>query len=106
MQNTKQEFINYLNDTLIPDLKQNGHEATAEDFEEAIFWLKSKEAEIKDQEKIAIGQKLGKILGLKKHFAYAEDQEKTRYQLKEGWGDKTDLGLYETINRIIQERGR
>ena len=29
-------FVDYLHDTLIPDLMESGHEATAEDFEESI----------------------------------------------------------------------
>jgi hypothetical protein len=34
------EYINYLEDTLIPDLKKAGSDATAQDFEEAIHWMK------------------------------------------------------------------
>lgn len=37
---SKEEFIQYLEDTLIPDLRAGGSDATADDFEEAIFWLK------------------------------------------------------------------
>lgn len=36
---TKEEFIDYLRNTLIPDLIASGNEATAEDFEEAIEWM-------------------------------------------------------------------
>lgn len=36
----KEEYIDYLEDTLIPDLKEAGSDATAQDFEEAIHWLK------------------------------------------------------------------
>jgi hypothetical protein len=36
---TKEEFIEYLRNTLIPDLRAAGNEATAEDFEEAIEWM-------------------------------------------------------------------
>ena len=100
---TKEDFINFLENTLIPDLKRSGNDATAEDFEEAIYWI-TKKVEINDIEKIVIGEKIGEVLGLKKHFAYAEDNEKTRYSTT--WGSKTNLGLYETVNRIIQERGR
>ena len=38
--NNKNEFIDYLKNTLIPDLKEAGNNATAKDFEEAIHWLK------------------------------------------------------------------
>jgi hypothetical protein len=33
------EFVDYLKDTLIPDLRDSGMEATAEDFEEGLYWL-------------------------------------------------------------------
>jgi hypothetical protein len=33
------DFVNYLLRTLIPDLKKSGMDATAEDFQEAIFWI-------------------------------------------------------------------
>lgn len=36
---TKEEFIRYLKETLIPDLQESGLDATAEDFEEAIYWM-------------------------------------------------------------------
>lgn len=36
---TADDFIEYLNGTLIPDLKEDGKIETAKDFEEAIFWL-------------------------------------------------------------------
>ncbi len=32
-------FIAYLQNTLIPDLKESGREFTARDFEEAIYWM-------------------------------------------------------------------
>jgi hypothetical protein len=38
----KEDFISFLEHTLIPDLKRSGTEATAEDFEEAIYWLRRK----------------------------------------------------------------
>jgi len=53
------------------------------------------------EEKIIRGQKVAEILGLKKHFAYAEDSERTRYHTT--WGDKTALGLYETLNRLLTD---
>lgn len=36
---TRERFIIYLNETLIPDLKSSGYEATAEDFETAIQFM-------------------------------------------------------------------
>ena len=33
------DFVNYLSRTLIPDLKKSSMEATAQDFQEAIFWI-------------------------------------------------------------------
>jgi len=54
-----------------------------------------------NQEKILRGEKIAKILGLKKHFAYAEDTERTRYNTT--FGTKTALGLYETVNRILND---
>lgn len=37
---SKEEFIEYLEDTLIPDLIDSGLDATANDFKEAIYWMK------------------------------------------------------------------
>jgi hypothetical protein len=37
---TKPEFINYLETTLIPDLKEGGSEATAQDFEQCIQFMR------------------------------------------------------------------
>jgi hypothetical protein len=36
------DFVNYLLKTLIPDLKKSGRTATAEDFQEAVFWITNK----------------------------------------------------------------
>ena len=36
---SKQEFIEYLTYTLIPDFKESGLEATAEDFETAVYYM-------------------------------------------------------------------
>ena len=36
----KQDFIDFLVTTLIPDLKDSGMEATAEDFESAVFFMR------------------------------------------------------------------
>ena len=34
-----QYFVDFLQDTLIPDLIASGHYATAHDFAEAVYWL-------------------------------------------------------------------
>lgn len=39
MEQTKAEFIAYLQETLIPDLKDSGHFATAADFEACILFM-------------------------------------------------------------------
>ena len=36
---TKEEFIGYLEGTLIPDLEESGYTETAKDFKEAVYWL-------------------------------------------------------------------
>jgi hypothetical protein len=54
-----------------------------------------------EQEKIRRGRLIAKVLNLKLHYAYAEDEEKTRYHT--AWGDKTALGLYETVNRLLTD---
>ena len=36
----REEFIEFLEETLIPDLKESGKIATAEDFETAVFFMK------------------------------------------------------------------
>lgn len=36
---SSEEFVSYLEDTLIPDLRESGSDATADDFEEAVFWI-------------------------------------------------------------------
>jgi hypothetical protein len=35
-----EDYINWLETTLIPDLKDSGNDATAEDFETCIEWLR------------------------------------------------------------------
>ena len=40
---SKEKFIEYLKSTLIPDLKSSGSVSTAEDFEEAIYWMQKQE---------------------------------------------------------------
>ena len=37
---SKKVFIRFLEDTLIPDLKESGMEFTAEDFETAVYYMK------------------------------------------------------------------
>lgn len=37
----RQDFINYLEKTLIPDLHESGSTFTAEDFETAVFFIKN-----------------------------------------------------------------
>ena len=37
--NSKEEYMDYLTHTLIPDLLKSGNDATANDFKEAIFWI-------------------------------------------------------------------
>lgn len=56
------------------------------------------------EEKIQTGKKLAEVLKLPCHYAYAKDEENMRYNT--AWGTKTALGLYETINRIIEEKGK
>lgn len=41
----KQEFINYLTETLIPDLMNSGHVTTAQDFMRAVWFLENPDAE-------------------------------------------------------------
>lgn len=38
----KEDFIFYLENMVIPDLKQAGMCGTVEDFKEAIYWMESK----------------------------------------------------------------
>tara|TARA_R110000824_G_scaffold41862_1_gene124081 strand:+ start:801 stop:965 length:165 start_codon:yes stop_codon:yes gene_type:complete len=37
---TKKDFIDFLQDTLIPDLRDSGLDATADDFDTAIFFMR------------------------------------------------------------------
>ena len=53
------------------------------------------------QEKIKRGLLIAKLLNLKYHNAYAEDDENIRYNTL--WGTKSHLGLYETINRFLTD---
>tara|TARA_R100000700_G_scaffold17252_1_gene23831 strand:- start:4438 stop:4575 length:138 start_codon:yes stop_codon:yes gene_type:complete len=39
----KADFVEYLETNLIPDLKESGLEATAEDFETAVYYIKGGE---------------------------------------------------------------
>jgi len=56
---------------------------------------------MENSEKIIRGKKLAQILKLKFHYAYAEDDENIRYDTS--WGSKTALGLYETVNRVLND---
>jgi hypothetical protein len=51
---------------------------------------------ISEQEKINIGEKLADILMLREDKGYTPKRYKTT------WGNKTALGLYGTIERIIK----
>lgn len=37
--NTVTEYVSYLENPLIPDLRESGKDATADDFQEAIDWI-------------------------------------------------------------------
>jgi len=37
--NSAREFTQYLVDVLIPDLRESGSDATADDFTEAVYWI-------------------------------------------------------------------
>jgi hypothetical protein len=40
----REDFIEFLEETLIPDLKESGRHATAEDFETAVFFMRWKQS--------------------------------------------------------------
>lgn len=40
----REDFIEFLEETLIPDLKESGRYATAEDFETAVFFMRWKQS--------------------------------------------------------------
>ena len=40
---TKEQFICFLEETLIPDLKESGMDFTAEDFETAVYFMRLEE---------------------------------------------------------------
>lgn len=42
---TREEYIKYLEETLIPDLLASGHVATAQDFMRAVWFLENPDAE-------------------------------------------------------------
>ena len=44
MWKTKTQFIHFLEETLIPDLKESGMDFTAEDFETAVYFMKEHDA--------------------------------------------------------------
>lgn len=39
---TREEFIDYLRETLIPDLRESGRDCTADDFETAIEFMEER----------------------------------------------------------------
>jgi len=41
---TREEFVSYLRETLIPDLRQSGWNNTASDFEAAVLFIEGAEA--------------------------------------------------------------
>lgn len=45
---TLPQFIAFLNETLIPDLKESGRDATAEDFESAVQWINEIDGQRRD----------------------------------------------------------
>ena len=53
--------------------------------------------ELSEMHKILVGHKLAEMLNLKALNQY----QPVRYNTE--WGTKTALGLYESVNRIIQE---
>jgi hypothetical protein len=36
----KEEFVSYLESTLIPDLRESGRDATADDFQTAVYFIR------------------------------------------------------------------
>lgn len=53
--------------------------------------------EILEQEKIIKGQQIAKILMLRENKGYTPKRYKTT------WGNKTALGIYGTVKRLIEE---
>jgi len=53
--------------------------------------------EISEQKKILKGEKIAEILMLREDKGYSPKRYKTT------WGNKTALGLYATIKRLIEE---
>jgi hypothetical protein len=54
-----------------------------------------------EQEKIKRGRLIAKVLNLKSHSYYGDDDNNIRYDTS--WGNKTPLGLYETIQRLLTD---
>ena len=54
-----------------------------------------------ESEKIQRGRIIAKVLQLKSHAYYGDDDNNIRYNT--AWGDKTPLGLYETVNRLLTD---
>ena len=54
-----------------------------------------------EQDKIKRGRLIAKVLNLKSHSYYGDDDNNIRYDTS--WGNKTPLGLYETIQRLLTD---
>ena len=54
-----------------------------------------------ERDKIRRGKLIAKVLNLKSHAYYGDDNNNIRYYTT--WGDKTPLGLYETIKRLLED---
>ena len=54
-----------------------------------------------ESEKIKRGRLIAKVLHLKSHSYYGDDDVNIRYFTT--WGDKTPLGLYETLYRLLTD---
>ena len=52
--------------------------------------------QLTSMEKAQLGAKWGEVLNLRK--------DKVNKRWLTNWGDKTDLGLYEVINRLVYSR--
>ena len=48
---SKEEFISYLKEQLIPDLKESGYEFTADDFATALKFIEGADRVVRDWEK-------------------------------------------------------
>jgi hypothetical protein len=56
MEMTRDEFVAYLRETLIPDLRADGRHATASDFEAAILFIEgAREVDIREEGALEVG---------------------------------------------------